>query len=164
MSNHPMMIQPITLRLKLSSKIQMMKIGMGLLSHIEPILQEIAEIKENPTHGKQELIEGNEKFFAIYREQFDSETDAQHFVNFYNRVCAISKDQLPPVQSMVILFKSLLPIIQPKEMRGKQSHGKPDLKKTESGKFVVILKEVFTDKDDAVDHLREADNIKSMRL
>lgn len=146
------------------SKLDMMKIGLGLVSHIEPILKEVIQIKGIQEHGKQELIENNEKFFAIYREVFESESDAEHFVEFCNRVYTMKKDQLPPIHILIVLFKAMLPIMTPKELEGKQSHGKPDIKKTEDGKFCVILKEVFTTKQDAQNHLDEATKIKQMRL
>lgn len=142
----------------------MMRIGLSLVSHIEPILKEIVEIKENPIHGKQELIESNEKYFAIYREFFETESDAKHFVSFVNQIYAMQKGQLPPIHILVVLFKSLLPIMQPKELTGNQTHGKPELRKMPNGKFAVILKEVFTEKKDAEIHLSESENMKKLRL
>jgi len=142
----------------------MMRVGLGLVSHIEPILKEVMEIKETQTHGKQELITSNEKSFAIYRELFETEHDANHFVKFCNQVYAMKKDQLPPIHILIVLFKAMLPIMAPKELKGNQAHGKPEIRKDDNGKFVVILKEVFTEKDDAVNHLKEAEKIKSMRL
>lgn len=148
----------------MAGKMDMMKVGLGLLSHIEPILKEVFEIKGIQTHGKQELIQANEKSFAIYREVFDSEHDAEHFVKFCNQVYAMKKDQLPPIHILIVLFKAMVPIMQPKELKGKQAHGKPEIRKSNDGKFVVILKEAFTEKEDAISHLQEATKIKSMRL
>lgn len=142
----------------------MVKIGLGLVSQIEPMINEIVEIKGNQEHGKQELIEANGKAFAIYRELFDTENDARHFVNFVNRAYAMKKDQMPPIHILIVLFKALLPIMTPKKLKGKQSHGKPEIIKKDDGKFCVILKEAFTETDDAQDHLNEATRIKSMRL
>jgi len=145
-------------------KMDMMKIGLGLVSHIEPILKEIMEIKETQEHGKQELIQANQKSFAVYREIFKTEHDARHFVNFCNQVYAMKKDQLPPIHILIVLFKAMLPIMSPKELKGKQAHGKPEIIKKEDGTFCVILKEAFTEKDDAQQHLDEATKIKSMKL
>jgi len=58
----------------------------------------------------------------------------------------------------------MLPIMTPKELDGKQSHAKPEIKKTDNGKIAIVLKEVFTKKTDAINHLKEAEKIKSMRL
>ena len=140
------------------------KLGIQLLTNLKPIMNEAIEIKHTPTHGKQELIQGNEKHFAIYREIFESEHDAEHFVKFCNRIYSLLSGQLPPIPILIVMFKSMLPIMQPKELKGKQSHGKPDIKKTDDGKFVVILKEAFTEKEDAQSHLDEATKIKSMKL
>jgi len=148
----------------MAGKIDIMKMGLGLVSHIEPILKEIMEIKEIQTHGKQELIVSGDKSFSIYREIFQTEHDANHFVKFCNQVYAMKKDQLPPIHILIVLFRAMLPIMSPKELKGKQAHGKPEIRKDENGKFVVILKEAFTEKDDAVSHLQEAEKIKSMRL
>ena len=145
-------------------KIDMMRIGLGLVSHIEPILKEVMEIKGNQIHGKQELIQTKEKSFAIYREIFDSEVDAEHFVKFCNQVYAMTKGQLPPIHILIVLFKAMLPIITPKKLKGNQTHGKPEIRKLVNGKFLVILKEAFTEKDDAQNHLDEATKIKSMKL
>jgi len=145
-------------------KINQIKMGLSLMSHIEPILKEVVLIKGNQTHGKQELITSKEKSFAIYREIFETESDAEHFVKFYNQICAMKKDQLPPINILIVLFKAMLPIMTPKEMKGKQSHGKPEIRKLENGKTLVILKEVFTEKEDAQSHLTEATKIKSMKL
>jgi len=142
----------------------MMRIGLGLVSHIEPILKEVMEIKEEQIHGKQELIVSKDKSFAIYREIFDSVSDAEHFVKFVNQVYAMKKSQLPPIHILIVLFKAMLPIIIPKELKGKQSHGKPEIRKLENGKVLVILKEAFTEKDDAQSHLDEATKIKSLKL
>ena len=142
----------------------MMRIGLSLMSHIEPILNEVMQIKTNPIHAKQELMESNQKYFSIYREVFESESDAIHFVSFVNQVYAMKKDQLPPIHNLVILFKAMLPILSPKELTGNQSHGKPELRKLDDDSFMVILKEVFTEKIDATNHLSEADKIKSMKL
>jgi hypothetical protein len=145
-------------------KMDMLKVGLGLVSHIEPILKEVVEIKDTPTHGKQELISSNGKYFAIYREIFNSESDAKHFVTFCSQVYAMKKDQLPPIHVLIVMFKLMLPIMTPKELKGKQSHGKPEIKKTSDNKFCAILKEVFTEKEDCINHLKEADEIKSMKL
>lgn len=142
----------------------MLKVGLGLVSQIEPMIKEILEIKGDQEHGKQELIETKEKSFAIYRELFESEHDAQHFVNFVNRAYTMEKGQMPPIPILIVLFKALLPIMTPKKLKGKQSHGKPEIIKKDDGKFCVILKEAFTETDDAQDHLDEATRIKSMRL
>jgi len=144
--------------------IEMMKIGLSLISQLEPILKEVIQITGLQTHGKQELIQSNEKSFAIYREIFQSEKDAIHFVEFVNRVYSMKKGQLPPIHILIILFQAMLPIMQPKELEGIQSHGKPELRKLDDGKFMVILKEVFSKKQDAINHLQEAIKIKSMRL
>lgn len=144
--------------------IEMMKIGLSLVSQLEPILKEIVQITGIQTHGKQELIQSNEKSFAIYREIFQSESDAIHFVEFVNRVYSMKKGQLPPIHILIILFQAMLPIMSPKELEGIQSHGKPELRKLEDGKFMVILKEAFSVKQDAINHLQEATKIKSMRL
>ena len=148
----------------MGSKIDMMRIGLGLVTRIEPILKEIMQIKGSQEHAKQELIETKEKSYAIYREIFEIESDAQHFVNFVNQVYAMKKDQLPPIHILIVLFKAMLPIMTPKELKGKQGHGKPEIRKLDTGKFMVILKESFTEKQDAIDHLIEAINIKSMKL
>ena len=148
----------------MTGKMDILKIGLGLVSHIEPILKEVVEIKESPIHGKQEMIEANGKYLAVYREFFKSESDASHFVNFCNQIYAMSKGQLPPIHILIVLFKAMLPIMTPKELQGKQSHGQPEIRKTKNGEIAVILKEVFTEKEDAVTHLKEADKIKKMRL
>lgn len=141
-----------------------MKIGLSLISQIEPMIKEIMEIKKPQIHGKHELIEAHEKHYAIYREFFETEHDANHFVKFVTRAYAMKKDQMPPIHILIVLFKALLPIMTPKKLIGTQSHGKPEIKKTEDGKFCVILKEAFTKKDDAQSHLDEATRIISMRL
>jgi hypothetical protein len=142
----------------------MLKIGMGLISHIEPILKEVVEIKGSQTHGKQELIESNGKSFAIYREIFENDSDANHFVEFCNQVYAMKKDDLPPIHILITMFKTMLPILTPKKLKGKQAHGKPEVRKMEDGTVMVILKESFTEKEDAQNHLEEATKIKSMRI
>lgn len=141
-----------------------MRIGLGLITRIEPILKEIVQIKGTQEHGKQELITTKDKSFAIYRELFETESDAEHFVNFCNQVYAMQRGQLPPIHILIVLFKAMYPIMTPKELKGKQGHGQPELRKTEDGKFMVILKESFTNKDDAQSHLDEATKIKSMKL
>ena len=148
----------------MGQRMDMMGMGLKLVSHIEPILKEIVEIKVTPKHGKQELIEQNGKSFAIYREFFDNESDAKHFISFVNQIYAMQKGQLPPIHILVVLFKALLPIMQPKQIKGKQSHGQPEIRKMENGQFGVILKEVFTEKDDALNHLAESEEMKKMRL
>ncbi len=148
----------------MDGKLSMLKIGMGLMTHIEPILKSVMKIKKNPTHGKQDLIQGGEKYFAVYREIFESESDAEHFIDFCNQVYAMKKDQLPPIHILIVLFKSMLPIMTPKELKGNQAHGKPELRKMDDGNFCVILKEAFTNQEDAQSHLDEATQIKSMRL
>jgi len=148
----------------MGDRMAMMKIGLGLVSHIEPILKEIVEIKTNPKHGKQELMESNKKYFAVYREYFENESDAKHFLSFVNQIYAMQKGQLPPIHVLVVLFKSLLPIMQPKKLIGQQTHGKPDFVKMDNGQFAIILKEVFTQKVDAETHLSEAENMKKLRL
>ena len=145
-------------------KMDMMKIGLGLVSHIEPILKEVVEIKESPKHGKQDIVEANGKYFAVYREFFKSESDANHFVNFCNQIYAMKNGQLPPIHTLIVMFKTLLPIMTPKELQGKQSHGKPEIRKMDDNNIAVILKEVFTEKQDALDHLEEAEKIKQMRF
>ena len=142
----------------------MMKIGLGLVTRIEPILKEIMQIKGSQEHAKQELIQTKEKCYAIYREIFETESDAEHFVNFVNQVYAMKKDQLPPIHILIVLFKAMLPIMTPKELKGSQGHGKPEIRKLDAGKFMVILKESFTEKQDAIEHLKEATKIKSMKL
>jgi len=77
-------------------KIDQLKIGLSLISKIEPILKELVQIKENQTHGKQELRAINDKFIAVYVEYFETESDATHFVKFCNQVYMMKKDQLPP--------------------------------------------------------------------
>ena len=145
-------------------RMDMMKIGLGLVPKIEPILKEANEIKGNQIHGKSELISSKEKHFAIYREVFESEHDSEHFVKFVNLLYTIKKGYLPPINTLVILFKALLPLMQPKELKGNQTHGKPEIRKLENGNFQVILKEVFTEKDDAENHLDDAKTIQSMKL
>lgn len=144
--------------------IEMMKIGLSLISQLEPILKEVVQIQGIQTHGKQELIESQEKSFAIYREIFQTESDAKHFVEFVNRVYSMKKGQLPPIHILIILFQAMLPIMTPKELQGIQTHGKPELRKLDDEKFMVILKEAFSVKQDAINHLKEATKIKSMRL
>ena len=75
----------------------------------------------------------------------------------------MKKDQLPPIHILIVLFKAMLPIMTPKELNGSQGHGKPELRKV-NDKFMVILKESFTEKQDAIEHLEEATKIKSMKL
>ena len=145
-------------------KMDMMRIGLGLVSHIEPILKEVMEIKGEQIHGKQELIQTKEKSFAIYREIFNSDSDAEHFVKFVNQIYAMKKGQLPPIHILIVLFKAMLPIMVPKELQGKQSHGKPEIRKLDNGKVLVILKEAFTETVDAQSHLDEATKIKSLKL
>ena len=148
----------------MSEKLDMLKIGMGLMNNIEPILKEIILIKGSQEHGKQDLIASGDKFYAVYREYFENESDALHFVEFCNRVYAMKKDQLPPIHILLVLFKTLMPIITPKKLKGKQAHGQPEIRKADNGKYAVILKEAFTEKDDAINHLQKADKIKSMRI
>ncbi|GEM_PF-4114882 len=148
----------------------MMKIGLGLVSHIEPILKEIIEITGEQKHGEPQLIELKEKKITVsaYPEYFETEHDAQHFFNFVTQVYAMKKDQLPPMHVLAVLFKALIPIMQPKKLIGEQSHGKPEIRKLEKpdGKFThaVILKEVFTDSKDAQDHIAESKHIQNLRL
>ena len=141
----------------------MMKTGLALVTKIEPILKEVIQIKEQQEHGKQELIESNKKFYAIYREVFKTESDAEHFINFCNLVYSMHKGQLPPIHILIGLFKCMYPIIVPKEIKGEQGHGKPELRKVDDT-FTVILRESFTEKIDAENHLQEATTIKSMKL
>ena len=141
----------------------MMRIGLGLVTRIEPILKEIVQIKKPQIHGKQELISIKEKHFAIYREIFETESDAEHFVNFCNLVYSMQKGQLPPIHILITLFKMMYPIMSPKKLKGTQGHGEPEIRKNENG-FMVILKESFTNVEDASDHLLQATQIKSMKL
>lgn len=148
------------------SKFDMLKTGLGLVTHIEAILKHVAQIKGKQNHGKQELMNLPEKklHLAIYREYFETEDDANYFIKFCNDLYAMKKDQLPPIHTMVVVFKALLPILTSQEMKGNQSHGKPELKKLENDKhfkYAVILKEIFTNKDDALKHLSDADKIKN---
>ena len=142
----------------------MMRTGLALVTKIEPILKEVIEIKEQQEHEKQELIESNNKFFAIYREVFKTESDANHFINFCNLVYSMHKGQLPPIHILIGLFKCMYPIMVPKDLKGIQGHGKPELRKIDEKKFMVILKESFTEKIDAQNHLDEATSIKLMKL
>ena len=145
-------------------KVDMMRTGLALVTRIEPILKEIIQIKNEQVHGKQELITFEKKHFAIYREIFETESDAEHFIKFCNLVYSMQKGQLPPIHILITLFRMMYPIMTPKELKGKQGHGEPELRKMDDGKFLVILKESFTEKNDAIEHLEEATKIKSMKL
>ena len=149
------------------SKIDMMKIGLGLVTHVEPILKTIVKIRGEQKHGKPELLKLQNNFVAVYREYFENESDAEAFSEFCTLVYAMKKDQLPPIHVLVVLFKALLPIMQPKELQGEQSHAKPEIKKVENDskfKYGVILGEVFTNENDAKSHIIESQYIQSLRL
>ncbi len=148
----------------MGAKVDMMRIGLGLLTRFEQIIKEIIQIKNEQTHGDQQLISFKEKHFAVYQEIFETESDAEHFINFCNLVYSMQKGQLPPIHILITFFRMMYPIITPKELKGKQGHGKPELRKMDNGKFRVILIESFTEKDDAQEHLAEATKIKSMKL
>lgn len=148
----------------MGSKVDMMRIGLALITRIEPILKEVVQIKDVQVHGKQEVISLNEKHYAIYREIFKTESDAEHFINFCNLVYSMQKGQLPPIHILIGLFKCMYPIMVPKELKGKQGHGKPELRNLKDGTTMVILKESFTELDDANQHLEESEKVKSMKL
>ena len=148
----------------LMDKLNQGKLALSLMTKFQPILKHVISIKGSQTHGEQELIVADGKSFAIYREIFESELDAEHFIKFCNMIYKMKPDQLPPIHILIVMFKAMYPIMTPKELKGKQSHGKPETRKLDDGKFMVILKEVFTEKDDAQSHLEEATKIKSMKL
>lgn len=145
-------------------KMEQGKLALSLMTKFQPILSHVISIKGSQVHGKQELINANGKSFAIYRELFESEADAEHFVSFCNLIYKMKPDQLPPIHILIVMFKAMYPIMTPKKLKGTQQHAKPEIRKLENNTVEVILREAFTEKEDALSHLDEATKIKSMKL
>ena len=135
---------------------QQLKIMMGVLQNVKPILKLISDHSGKYTeHAKSEIIEKtiNEKkyFIVVEKISFQSNNDAEIYTKIIARINSkMSNIITPPMRVFLGLFQYLKLIISLVEKHGniKQKIAEPEIREKD-GKYVVIEKTIFEKKEDA---------------